>query len=146
MATYSLPYRINAFLDRQIAWSRAVIAEIDALCAGDSGADLDAVVVRQEERDRELQAMTREYHGLAREWETARDLTAEDRASVLAQSAIARDLADQVRARYSRAQAYIDAAHAENRRAHNELRRRRRSVTIYRPGTVESPGFIDREA
>lgn len=146
MATYALPFRINDFLNRQIAWSRAVIAEIDALCAAEASTDLEPIVARQQERDRELAAMAREYHGLAREWEAATGLSAEDRAAVAERSDLARKLAEDVRERYDRAQAFIDAEHARNQRAHNELRRRRRSVTIYEPGTVESPGFIDREA
>lgn len=146
MPTYPLPYRITAFLKRQIAWSEAVVREIDAFCAAPEGTDVGPVLSRQQQRDHEIQAMAREYRGLAREWEAAADLTDEERAGIRLLSAEAESLTEQVRQRYRQAEARAQSARSHNRDSLNELRRGRRSVTIYEPGGLVSPGFIDKEA
>lgn len=146
MPTYPLPYRIHDFLDRQIAWSKAVLVELDAFCALSDDSDFDEAAARQRQREREMPAMAREYNGLLQEWNQAEDIPPEAREAIARHSAEARELAEQVRLRYEDAESVADRRKCQNRQAINDLRRGRRSVNIYTPGLTESPGFVDRKA
>ena len=146
MPTYPLPYRIHDFLARQIAWSQAVLAELDAFCALAEGADFEEAARIQVRREKETRAMAREYNGLLQEWRQATDLPIDLREAVTRQSTEAQELLERVKARYSEAERVAQLKKSRNHQALNDLRRGRRSVNIYKPGILVSPGFIDREA
>lgn len=146
MPTYPLPYRIHDFLNRQIAWSRAVLDELDAFCALPDDGDFDEAAARQRKREKEMPAMAREYNGLLQEWNRADDISPEIREAITRHSEEARKLAEEVRDRYAAAEVTASQRKLRNRESLNDLRRGRRSVNIYTPGLLESPGFIDREA
>lgn len=146
MPSYSVEYRIKDFLQRQIAWSRAVLGELDAFCATTDDADFDPVLENQQRRERETRDMAKEYRGLAREWAEVEAVTPEDRDAIKRLSAEAEALVEQVRARYTEAERHAALRRDGNRGARDDLRRGRRSVNIYRPGALVSPGFVDRKA
>lgn len=146
MPTYPLPHRIHDFLDRQIAWSRDVLAELDAFCALADGADFDEAARLQVRREKETRAMAREYNGLLQEWRQATNLAPDLREGVTRHSAEAQNLLERVKARYGEAERAAQLKKSRNHQALNDLRRGRRSVNIYKPGILVSPGFIDREA
>jgi len=146
MPTYPLPHRIHDFLTRQIAWSREVLAELDAFCHLAEGADLDEAAQLQARREKETRAMAREYNGLLHEWHQATDIPPDLREAVTRHSREAQELLERVKARYGEAERVAQLKKSRNHQALNDLRRGRRSVNIYKPGILMSPGFIDREA
>jgi hypothetical protein len=146
MPTYPLPHRIHDFLTRQIAWSNEVLAELDAFCTLADGADLDEATRLQARREKETRAMAREYNGLLQEWHQATDIPADLREAVTRHSGEAQELLERVKARYGEAERVARLKKSRNHQALNDLRRGRRSVNIYKPGILVSPGFIDREA
>lgn len=146
MPTHPLPYRIHDFLARQIAWSRAVLEELDAFCALPDSADFEEAARLQGRRERETRAMAKEYNGLLHEWDRAGDIAPELREAITRHSREAQELLERVKARYGDAEKAARHRKMQNREALNDLRRGRRSVNIYKPGGLVSPGFIDREA
>lgn len=146
MPTYPLTHRIHDFLTRQIAWSKEVLAELDAFCTLADGADLDEAAQLQARREKETRAMAREYNGLLQEWHQATDIPIDLREAVTRHSAEAQELLEKVKARYGEAERVAQLKKSRNHQALNDLRRGRRSVNIYKPGILVSPGFIDREA
>ncbi len=145
MPTYPLPYRIHDFLNRQIAWAKTVLNELDAFCAMTDDGDFDEIATHQARREKETRAMAREYNGLLQEWSRATDLSAELREAVARHSREAGDLLEQVRSRYEEAADAAQRLKSQNHQALNDLRRGRRSVNIYTPDVVPTPEFIDRE-
>ena len=146
MPTYPLPHRIHNFLTRQIAWSQEVLAELDAFCALADGADLDEAAHLQARREKETRALAREYNGLLQVWRQATDIPTDLRDAVTRHSREAQQLLERVKARYAEAERMAQLKKSRNHQAINDLRRGRRSVNIYKPGILVSPGFIDREA
>jgi hypothetical protein len=145
MPTYSLSYRITDFLNRQIAWSTSVLAELDAFdAAQDEGMEL--LLNRQRQREQEAGDMAREYHGLAQEWASERDVSEEDRTAIRVLSEEAQALSNRVQESYRYAQKNADDGVERTGVALNDLRQRRRSVTIYHPEMIVTPGFIDKKA
>jgi len=145
MPTYPLPYRITDFLKRQIAWTEAILAELeDAGEAGDES--LEELLRQQQRREREAGAMAREYRGLAHEWQCEGGrLDKATRAAIGDLSLRAQQLTEVAQRRFGQAQNGAEARAREKRDALNDLRRDRRSVTIYRPDILVSPGFIDKK-
>lgn len=146
MPTYPLPHRIHDFLTRQIIWSREVLAELDAFCALAEGAELEEAAHLQARREKETRAMAKEYNGLFQEWRQATEISTDLRDEVTRHSREAQDLLEQVKARYGEAERVAQLKKSRNHQALNDLRRGRRSVNIYKPGILVSPGYIDREA
>lgn len=146
MPHYPLDYRIKDFLKRQILWSQSVLEELEAFTAAPDDSDFEILLEQQRRRERETQAMAKEYGGLSREWAAAEDIAPEAKTEIKRLSAEAEELVERVREGYGRAAAASEVMRAANRNARNDLRRRRRSVNIYRPGALVSPGFIDRKA
>ena len=146
MPTHPLPYRIHDFLTRQVAWSRSVIEELDAFCALPDTADLDEAARLQQRREREARDMTREYNGLLHEWRESADITPEVREAITRHSEEAQSLLEEVKIRYRTAEGMAQQKKARNHQDLNDLRRGRRSVNIYRPGTLVAPGFVDKKA
>jgi len=146
MPTYPLPHRIQDFLNRQIAWSREVLGELEAFCDAPEDADFDGDLARQQRRERETRDMAKEYRGLSREWASATDIAPEVEAEIRQLSREADELIEQLRLGYQRAEAEATARREANQAAMHDLRRGRRSVNIYSPGLPVSPGFIDRKA
>lgn len=146
MPTYPLPYRIVHFLNRQIAWADAVLAELEAFCAAGEDADYEEALAIQQRRARETRDFNREYRGLHHEWLDAGEVppAAREEIARLSREAEARMVG--VREAYDRAEAAAAAKRELNRIARNDLRRGRRSVNIYRPGTLITPGFVDKKA
>lgn len=145
MPTYPLPYRIHDFLARQIAWSHAVLAELDQFCVLPDFEDVDAAAELQQRRERETRDMAREYSGLLDEWSRAKAIDPDVRKDIVRHSLEAQALVEQVKQRYHDADRVANMKKAQTRQTLNDLRRGRRSVNIYRPGVLVSPGFIDRE-
>ena len=146
MPTYPLAYRITQFLNRQIDWSRTALEELETFTNAPGDADIEPMLAVQQARERETRDMAREYRGLAREWADAHDMDPDDVAAIKRLSGEAQVLVEQLRQAYAHADAAAEAKRASNRRAANDLRRGRRSVNIYRPGDLVSPGFIDKKA
>lgn len=146
MPTYPLPYRIIHYLNRQIAWADAVIAELDAFCSAGPDADYEDALRQQQRRARETRDLAKEYQALHREWLDAEDISAEDHAEITRLSHDANARMQHVREAYNQAEAASAGKREANRLSRNDLRRGRRSVNIYRPGTFVAPGFIDRKA
>ncbi len=146
MPTHPLPYRIHDFLTRQIAWSRAIIDELDAFCALPDTADLDEAAQLQQRREREARSMAKEYNGLLCEWRESTDIAADAREAITRRSDEARALLDEVKIRYENAARAAQGKKTRNHQALNDLRRGRRSVNIYRSGVLVSPGFVDKKA
>lgn len=146
MPTHPLPYRIHHFLSRQILWSRAVLKELDAFCSLPDDGDFDEAALHLRQRERETRAMAKEYNGLLHEWNRCGDVDAETREAISSHSREAEALLEQVKVRYGEAEGMAEHKKAQNRQALNDLRRGRRSVNIYKPGILEFPGYIDREA
>ncbi|MCF6283725.1 MAG: hypothetical protein L3K26_00825 [Candidatus Hydrogenedentes bacterium] len=145
MPTYTLPYRITSFLERQIAWLECALKELDAMgWATDD--ELDALVIRQSQREQEAQNMAREYNGLSHEWQQTEAIEKDGRDSIRLLSQQAQELSETLRIRYGEAQRIADKRAQKKRNALDDLRRERRSVTIYRPEMIVSPGFIDKKA
>lgn len=146
MPTHPLPYRIHDFLSRQIAWSQTVIEELDAYCALPDTGDLDEAARTQQRREREARDLAREYNGLLQEWRSFPDPGAELREAVARHSEEAQSLLDEVKTRYKSAEEATQRRKLRNHQALNDLRRGRRSVNIYHPETLVSPGFVDKKA
>ncbi len=146
MPTHPLPYRIHDFLTRQIAWSRSVIDELDAFCNMPDTADLDEAARIQLRREREARNMAREYNGLLHEWRETIDIAPDAREAIMRHSAEAQALLEDVKIRYANAEHAAQQKKMRNHQALNDLRRGRRSVNIYRPGALVSPGFVDKKA
>ncbi len=146
MPTHPLPYRIHDFLDRQIAWSRSVIDELEAFCTMPDTADLDGTAQLHLRREREARSMAKEYNGLLHEWQKAADIAPEVREAITRHSSEAQSLLDEVKIRYENAEQAAEQRKTRNHQALNDLRRGRRSVNIYRSGVLVSPGFVDTKA
>jgi hypothetical protein len=146
MPTYPLPYRIVHFLNRQIAWADAVLAELEAFCAAGEDTDFEEALAVQQRRARETRDFNREYRGLHHEWCQSVEVLPEDREAITRLSREAQARMNALREAYDRAEAAAAEKQALNRAARDDLRRGRRSVNIYRPGTLISPGFVDKKA
>jgi hypothetical protein len=145
MPTYPLPYRVTSFLGRQIAWSQCVLKELDAFeLAKDD--ELDALLLQQEQREREARDMAREYNGLSHEWHQTKILENADREAIHELSQRAQELSESLRIRYGEVQEIASERAQKKQGALDDLRQERRSVTIYRPEMIVSPGFIDKKA
>lgn len=144
MPTYPLAHRIRDFLQRQIEWSAAVLAELDQVDVEDG--ELEALLARQQRREREARSMAREYNGLFHEWQRDTTMDEGERSDLQRLSREAQELTGAVQRRYARAQQQADARRQSKQDALTELRRGQRSVTIYRPELLVSPGFLDRKA
>lgn len=146
MPTLPLAHRITDFLNRQIAWSEAVLNELEAADNAEEAA-LESLLERQQVREREAKSMAREYNGLLFEWNHQTDAVPEDEhVAIQMRSKRAQDLIEAVRLRYIQAQRRAEQQAQQRRKSLNDLRRGRRSATIYRPEMLVSPGFIDRKA
>lgn len=146
MPTYPLHYRVTDFLGRQIAWSEGVLAELDAFCRAGDTADVEAHLAQQEVRARESNELAREYAGLASEWSRGAEVPPDAREAIARLSSVSEELLGRVQAGYARAETVVAALRDRNREAQADLRRGRRSVTIYTPPNLEPPGFLDTDA
>ena len=90
--------------------------------------------------------MTREYNGVRHEWREYTDIAQDIREAITRHSEEAQSLLEEVKIRYRRAEGMVQRKKARNHEDLNDLRRGRRSVNIYRPGTLVAPGFVDRKA
>jgi len=145
MATYSLTFRITDYLKRQIQWSEVVLKELESFKQAEDS-DFEVLLLQQHTREREAHDMSREYNGLSREWGEAKNVTDEEREAIRALSRQAEQLTEALHECYRNVERIAESRRKENQSALNDLRRGRRSVTIYRPEGLVSPGFIDRKA
>ena len=145
MPTYPLTYRIESFLKRQIAWSKNALAALDTFEKA-SDDEIEALLLEQKKREREAGDMAREYNGLSHEWHQMDNVDAGERESIRALSQEAQVLSELLRTRYAVAQKIANQRVQKKQEALDDLRRSRRSVTIYRPEIILSPGFIDKKA
>lgn len=145
MPTYSLAYRIEHFLQRQIQWAEMVLAELDAAPATSAEA-LETLLEKQEDRQREARDFAREYNGLSAEWQKQHPTTEEERHRIRAQSQQAQTLMATLRTRFDEARQQAQQQAAQLREEANDLRRGSRSVTIYQSETLVAPEFIDKKA
>ena len=70
----------------------------------------------------------------------------EAREEIARLSSVSEELLGRVQAGYARAETVVAALRDRNREAQADLRRGRRSVTIYTPPNLEPPGFLDTDA
>ncbi len=145
MPTYPLAYRITNFLERQISWTEKALTDLDGAEQIPDEA-LEALIQREAVREKEARDLAKEYHGLAYEWKHDDTMDDGEREAIRALSKQAQLLSEQVQQRFKAVQRSTEARLRTKRLALNDLRRGRRSVTIYQPEMLVSPDFVDKEA
>ena len=128
-----------------MAWSEKVLAELEAFETTKAD-DLEGLIQDQVLREKEARDFAREYNGLSHEWKQADQVSDANRAAIRSLSLKAQELSAVVQQRFIDAQKLCEERAREKQGALTNLRQRRRSVTIYRPESVVTPGFVDRKA
>ena len=128
-----------------MAWSAKVLAELEAFEATKAD-DLEGLIQEQVVREKEARDLAREYNGLSHEWKQADGVSDADRAAIRSLSLKAQELSAIVQQRFKEVQKLSEDRARKKQGALTNLRQRRRSVTIYRPESVVTPGFVDKKA
>jgi hypothetical protein len=124
---------MTRYLERQIAWTQAVDAELAGIDAMPPE-ELEALTVRVLRWEKELDDFVREQHGLSHEWADGAGAAADDRARVAALSEQAKAVTRPLAARYAHAVEVLHQKRVDNVRAMNALRQSREWLSRYRPG------------
>jgi len=144
MPTYPLSYRVQDFLKRRVAWCERALAELEAFALAPEDSDFEIELARQRRREREARDLAHEYDGLAHEWAKAAPVSDEELEAIRQLSRHAEALGKLLDDAFAKAEAAAADKRESTRGALHDLRRGRRSVNTYRPGIIDSPGFIDR--
>jgi len=146
MDDMTLCQRVRAAMERQIAWMKTALRDLEGLESCGNEAALEQLVATQKIREKELADLMREQQAMLTEWRAAHALPAEEREKIRRLAAEAEKLAGRLRRRYDEAVAWADAEKKQCSEALQSVRRGRDMLTRYRPGMDEAPGFIDRNA
>ncbi len=140
-----LAERIIRYLDRHMAWMRAVLRELDELERVMGSDDMERLLDAQARRTREAEHFKREHHGLLHEWNNGAGESAERRAAVKERAREAEKLSEALRARYQELLITAEGVRLRQRAGLDALRHGRDLIRKYRPGGDDA-GFLDRKA
>lgn len=143
MPAPNLVNRMLDYFDRQLAWTQA---SLDALAAPFDENRIDAMLLEQQQRDKEYEDFWREYRGLLAEWKAASDLAEEERRLVTARSQEVQALNKALAERYAEQAALFEKEKAKRGESLAALRRGKRQMGKYYTGFPNEPGFIDRQS
>ena len=146
MSGMSLASRFLDYLERQIAWLDAMLAELASLDSEVDSADLDSLIARQQAFSKRAQTLAHEFKALQREWAGAHSLPADERVAVRALARRAQERVGQVREANGRLLVRIEARAADVKKELGEVRKGQEMLRKYRPRGGSSGSFVDRKA
>lgn len=146
MGAPNLVPRVLDYFDRQIAWMREALRDLESI---DNLADedsLERLAVQQRRRETQYEHFSREYRGLIDEWNRAKEIAEEDKREVRERERCAQAVAAELSERYEQGAALLEREKARHRSAIEALQRGRKMAGKYHTGSGTSPDFIDRDA
>jgi len=141
-----LPARVKDFFRRQIAWFEHVLSDLERIEQDLHGAAPEELAAQTARHAQGMARFEQEFQHLTREWRSASDVAASDRAEIRALARRVEALIGDLGKARDRATELIGQQAGAIERALNETRKGQTMLRRYYAGDRAYPGFIDKRA